>query len=141
MDFVVVWSYDNYVPAHLALGRLEEEGIHAWLKDENMVTVTPMFANAMGGIKLLVKEDEAEKAWKILNGLEQSFQSTQSCPFCKSHNIQYVSSPRKPLNWVMAIFTSWFTSFALSVEKVYHCFNCGKEFDQPVSNDPEQEAV
>ena len=60
MKFVPVWSYDNYVPAHIAMGRLKEEGINCWLKDENTVTIDPILANAVGGIKLMVDENKAE---------------------------------------------------------------------------------
>ena len=61
MKYVPVWSYDNYVPAHIAMGRLKEEGIECWLKDENTVTIDPILANAVGGIKLMVEEEKAKK--------------------------------------------------------------------------------
>jgi hypothetical protein len=133
MQFVPIWSYDNYIPAQIALGRLQEDGIDCWLKDENTVTIDPIIANAVGGIKLMVLNSQAQEALGILNGLQAAHKATLSCPFCRSHNIELVSSPRKPVNWISAIATFFITNFALAVEKNYHCFNCSKEFAEPVS--------
>jgi hypothetical protein len=132
MRTVPIWSYDNYIPAHIAMGRLKEEGIECWLKDENTVTIDPILSNAIGGIKLLVPEENAERAWKILKGLEHDYKATISCPKCGSHNIEVVSTPRKVTNWLSALFGFFFSSYAVPVETVNHCFNCGHEFaDQP----------
>ena len=64
MKFIPIWSYDNYVPAHIAMGRLKEEGIDCWLKDENTVTIDPILSNAVGGIKLMVEKVRLKKPWK-----------------------------------------------------------------------------
>jgi DNA-directed RNA polymerase subunit RPC12/RpoP len=130
MTFVPVWSYDNYVPAHVAMGRLNEEGFDCWLKDENTVTIDPILTNAIGGIKLMVAEDQAAKAWELLNGLRLAHKKTISCPNCGSHNLELVSTPRKPLTWFSAIFTFLLGDYALTLEKVYHCFDCKHEFPE-----------
>jgi DNA-directed RNA polymerase subunit RPC12/RpoP len=129
MNFVLLQSYDNYVSAHIAMGRLEEDGINCWLKDENTVTIDPILSNAIGGIKLMVESTQAERAAGILKEIELQHKATIICPRCGSHNIELVSTPRKPSNWIMAVFGFIFTNYALSVEKVNHCFNCGKEFE------------
>jgi hypothetical protein len=67
MKFVLLCSFDNYIPAHIALGRLKEEYINCYLQDEYSVTIDPFLSNAMGGIKLMVAETQAERAWEILN--------------------------------------------------------------------------
>lgn len=70
MDFVLLQSFDNYIDAHIVKGRLEDQGIHCWLKDENLsaLIVDPILTNAVsGGIKLVVPKDELEKAIEILN--------------------------------------------------------------------------
>ncbi len=130
MNFVPVWSYDNYIPAHIAMGRLKEEGFDCWLKDENTVTIDPILSNAVGGIKLMVREPEAKKAWKLLNELQQQHKTTITCPNCGSHNMELVSTPRKAVNWLSAISTFFLGDYALTVDKVYHCFNCGNEFPE-----------
>lgn len=66
MDFIVLRRYDNYIPAHIILGRLQEEGINCWLKDEYSVTIDPFLSNAIGGIKLMVAAAQAERAAGLL---------------------------------------------------------------------------
>ena len=66
MEFIPIAVYDNYVPAHIAMGRLEEEGIRCWLKDENTVTIDPLLSLAVGGIKLMVEKTQAQRAKEIL---------------------------------------------------------------------------
>lgn len=130
MDFVTVWSYDNYIPAHIAMGRLKEEGIDCWLKDENTVTLNPIWTNAVGGIKLMVPQPDAKKAWEILETLRQDHKAELSCPKCGSHNIELVSTPRKAANWLSAFATFFLGDYALAVDKVHHCFDCGNEFPE-----------
>jgi Putative prokaryotic signal transducing protein len=67
MRYVPISVYDNYIPAHIALGRLTEEYINCYLQDEYSVTIDPFLSNAIGGIKLMVAETQAERALEILN--------------------------------------------------------------------------
>jgi DNA-directed RNA polymerase subunit RPC12/RpoP len=129
MDFIAIQSYGNYVDAHIIMGRLEEDGIHCWLKDENTVTIDPILTNAIGGIKLMVAKSQVERALEILALLDSDRKKKISCPNCGSHNIEFVTTPRKPGNWFSALLGFFILSFAMPVEKVYHCFDCGKEFE------------
>jgi hypothetical protein len=67
MNFIAIRSYDNYIPAHIAMGRLKEEFINCYLLNENSVTIDPFLSNTIGGIKLMVAETQAERALEILN--------------------------------------------------------------------------
>ena len=130
MDFVILNSYNNYIEAHIAKGVLEEEGLGCWLKDENTVTIDPILTNAVGGIKIMVAKADAEKAWEILSQLKKEQKLAVVCPNCGSHNIELVSTPRKPINWLSAISTFFVGDYALTVEKVNHCFDCKHEFPE-----------
>ena len=75
MDFVLLQSFDSYIDAYIVKGRLEDQGVHCWLKDENFsaLIVDPILTNAVsGGIKLMVPKDELEKAIAILNQPQQN---------------------------------------------------------------------
>ena len=67
MDFVNIRSFDNYIHAHIALGKLQEEYINCYLQDENTVTIDPLLTYAIGGIKLMVIKSQAERAINILD--------------------------------------------------------------------------
>jgi len=69
MKFAVIASFDNYIAAHIALGRLEEEYINCYLQDEYSVTIDPFLSNSIGGIKLMVAETQAGRALDILNNV------------------------------------------------------------------------
>jgi DNA-directed RNA polymerase subunit RPC12/RpoP len=129
MNFIPIQSYNNYVDAHIIMGRLESEGIRCWLKDENTVTLDPILTNAIGGIKLMVPEIQVERAFELLRQFRNEIQAVLKCPRCGSANVEFVTTPRKISNWLGVIVGLFFTSFALSADKVYHCFDCGQEFE------------
>jgi predicted RNA-binding Zn-ribbon protein involved in translation (DUF1610 family) len=130
MNFIIAQVYSNYIDANIIMGRLEEEGINCWLKDENTVTIDPILTNAVGGIKLMVAEPQAERAFELLREFRKQQQSVLSCPRCGSANIEFVTTPRKASNWIGVIIGFLFTNYALSADKVYHCFDCGFEFEK-----------
>jgi len=138
MDFILLQSFDSYIEAHILLGRLQEEGITCWLKDENTVTINPIWSNAVGGIKLMVADDQIEKATDLLSQFQEQKRKQFSCPYCGSNNIEYISTTRKAVNWLSAILTWSLGSYAIGVEQVWHCFNCSKEFKEPVESKNEE---
>jgi len=71
MRFVEVRSYDNYIPAHIMLGRLRDEYINCHLLNENSVTLDPFLSNAIGGIKLMVAASQLERTLELLTLFEQ----------------------------------------------------------------------
>lgn len=80
MDFVVLKIFDNYVDAHIVKGRLEDQGIHCWLKDENLsaIIVDPILTTAVsGGIKLMIAQSELAKAIEILNQPQQNLEDPE----------------------------------------------------------------
>ncbi len=72
MNFVEVRSYDNYIEAYLMLGRLRDEFINCHLLNENSVTIDPFLSNAIGGIKIMVAETQAERALEIIKETENN---------------------------------------------------------------------
>ena len=47
-------------------GRLESKGITCFVQDELTVQVNPLYSNAIGGVKLQVKENDLKPAIEIL---------------------------------------------------------------------------
>jgi hypothetical protein len=54
MDLVTVKTFDNPIDAHLLRIHLESEGIPCYIFDEEIVAIQPLFANAVGGIKVKI---------------------------------------------------------------------------------------
>lgn len=74
MAFVIFERYTNYIDAHIVLARLKDAGIQCWLKDEHTssLIVDPILTNVLGGIKIMVAEDQLEAAAALLNEPLQS---------------------------------------------------------------------
>lgn len=72
---VVLRTYDNYISANLVLGKLKDAGIHAFLQDENTITVDPFLMYAINGIKLVVPESEAHTASAMLGIMEDEYRN------------------------------------------------------------------
>lgn len=128
MEFVILKSFTNYIDAHLMLGRLQDEGVDCWLKNENTATVMPIWNNALGGIQLMVNSSQAEKAAYILKVMEEERRAQIRCPKCESDNVEFINTVRKPVNWLSAAVTFILGDVALMPEQRYHCFACGKEW-------------
>lgn len=136
MDFVFVQSFTNYIDANIILGRLQNEGINCWLKDENLVTTIPLWAAATGGIKLMVADNQVEEAKRLLNDFAEEKRKHFSCPKCGSNEIEFISSPREGLNWLSVVLGFFFFDYAMPV-KTWRCFSCGAEFKEPVEQENE----
>lgn len=65
-DLVVVGVFQLAPEANMARNRLEAEGIRAVISDEHASTMYWALTTAMGGIKVSVMSDQADRALKIL---------------------------------------------------------------------------
>lgn len=129
MELVTVKTFDNYFSANIILTRLQAEGIICFLKDENTVTIDPILCNAIGGIKLTVaKADEAETI-KILRAYQIEYMLSATCPTCGSNSFTYIVKPGAT-NYVTAIITWLFSSYAVAPNYVYECGNCNYECEE-----------
>ncbi len=62
----LVTTYDEIYKAELAKTALEEEGIFVVLHDRETVATDWLISNAVGGVKLKVRQEDAERACRIL---------------------------------------------------------------------------
>jgi DNA-directed RNA polymerase subunit RPC12/RpoP len=127
--YVPIQSFDNYIDANITLSRVQQEGISCWLQNETSATIAPFLANSVGGIKLMVAETQVERAVELLEQFRNEKESILRCPRCHSSNVELVAAPRKASNW-LGVFVGLLSDFAISGEKVYHCYDCGFEFDE-----------
>ena len=129
MDLVTVKSFDSYFLANIILGRLQSEGIECYLKDEATVTMDPILTNAIGGIKLVVKKENAEAVAKILKRYDEEYLNAAPCPQCGAHQFSYIAKPGIT-NFLTAVITTLFASYAIAPDYVYQCGKCGYESER-----------
>lgn len=125
--------------AHLAKGVLESEEVEVLLKDELTAQVNNFYSTAIGGVKLLVKEEDRERAQEILeragyirdeqaeekSHLEQfSSDHKTVCPYCHSNEV----SRKKTPGYLVILSFLLLGALLPFLKKSYHCFDCGKEW-------------
>jgi hypothetical protein len=120
-------------------GYLESEGIDTILEDDINTHFNSIYPNALGGVKVLVRDEDLEKALLLLQkgGYLNSEKNNKielvkldkntkkgECPFCHSDNIGKAKSP----DYIMLIASLILGAFIPSLRQPNICFDCGKEW-------------
>jgi hypothetical protein len=133
MKILKTYIYSHF--AHLDLAKLSSEGIEAFLKDDNIVSINPIYAHAVGGIKLLVREEDYDEALEILNVNDfedlrdeypgEEISGQRSCIRCGSINIYQKSS------WLggLLFLALFFIPLTWKKEK-FLCMDCSYEWKE-----------
>ncbi|RZJ25597.1 MAG: DUF2007 domain-containing protein, partial [Flavobacterium sp.] len=94
--FELVGTFQYSAEAYICKGRLESEGIRAYLKDHNTIDSNPLYSQAVGGVKLFVAKADAEKAREILQSIPEFSIDDEGkplvCPNCGAEKIEMVTS-------------------------------------------------
>jgi hypothetical protein len=134
LKIITIKTFDNYFTANICLTRLQSEGIECYLKDEYTVTIDPILTNAIGGIKLVVKEEEETEARNLLKIFDEEYAMAATCPKCGSHSFTYIAKPAAK-NYITAILTWLFSSYAIAPDYIYQCESCGYECERLPENE------
>ncbi|THB76782.1 MAG: DUF2007 domain-containing protein, partial [Desulfobulbaceae bacterium] len=92
--------------AELAKAKLESEGIFCHLANKHHVGVNWLYSQALGGVKVQVRQEDEKRAREILQrdesqlleNLEDSFpvlERNDVCEKCGSKNLSYINKARK----------------------------------------------
>ena len=142
-NWKTIITFTHPEEAHLAKGYLDSEGIETVIQDEMTTQVNHFFSNAIGGVKLLIKEQDYETALKSLKkggyiikeetqpkktGIEKVYIHSQTdkahCPYCHSDNFNKVKRPH-----LLSIFgLIFFQGFLPLSKSYYHCYDCQHEW-------------
>jgi hypothetical protein len=66
-ELAVIRKFRDLHEAWLAKGALDAAGIESHLLDENLVRLDWFYSNAIGGVRLCVRVDDAAEAFRVLN--------------------------------------------------------------------------
>jgi hypothetical protein len=69
---VVIRSYRDVTEAMVDRSKLESSGIECFLYDDNLIRLDWFVSNAIGGVKLVVSQNDAGEALKILDDVSQA---------------------------------------------------------------------
>ncbi len=130
---VMIRRYQDLPEALLSKSILESAGIEGFLADENLVRIDWFYSNLVGGIKLLVRAQDAETARKLLaqetpekfdvEGVGEYKQPR--CPRCQSLDVAF-----DELNKRIAYGGMLFASLPIVVTSDHwKCHACGYEWE------------
>jgi hypothetical protein len=66
-ELAVIRKFRDLHEAWLAKGALDAAGIESHLLDENLVRLDWFYSNAIGGVRLCVRANDASQAFRVLN--------------------------------------------------------------------------
>ena len=126
----MIRTFNKPEDAYLAASVLENGGIKTNLKDVEMVSNYWLVAEAVGGIKLEVPEDDAEKACELLQIPGQpDLETLLPCPFCHSNRTRM-----REINLLNGILIFFGFLLPLQTRKV-DCMDCGKTFERSIKRE------
>jgi DNA-directed RNA polymerase subunit M/transcription elongation factor TFIIS len=135
---ITIANFIEPFQADLARAKLESEGIKCFLAGENFVATYWLLSNADRGIKLQVRESEAEKALEVLSpeegaGVQEPSGASAAseaadlrCPKCSSENIGYEEFSRKAF-FLGILFLRFPLAFPKRSTKCRECGHVWKE--------------
>ena len=127
-SYVTLRTYDNYINANMALGKLLDGGIHAFLQDEHTVTVDPLLSLAINGIKLVVPKEEAPTAAAMLGIIEDQYRTAVKCPSCDATDVEQIKRPIGLAGYLKGIYKLLIRKDLSEFKDTYRCTHCGSEF-------------
>jgi len=134
---VTILTFDNPVEANIIKTLLENNDIYCFLADESLLDINPLYSNALGRIKLQVKEGETDTAKRVLEESDYDFKfhrqgdniHVQPCTKCNSRKVY----PERagllrillsiPLLCIPIIFR----------KRKWRCYNCNYSWIEPIT--------
>lgn len=131
---IVVARFSFPHEAYIAKANLESAGIESFIADEHTVNTQWLYSNAIGGVRLMVAEEDLEDATEILTSdfsksleihSEAIGEKQDICPNCGSGDLSAYTQGKRPafLVFILLGFPLFF------YKQGYKCNQCG-EFNE-----------
>ncbi|MBU0494185.1 MAG: hypothetical protein KKA73_24265 [Chloroflexi bacterium] len=133
---ITIAAFSHQAEAHIPQARLEAEGIWSFIADRETVGANWLYSNAVGGVKLQVRDTDLDRAIEILgieppeiefddaDWMDEEQDDESTCPSCQSDNIHYERFAMRPL------FATWLL-FGIPLpflKRMWKCNDCGYEW-------------
>lgn len=131
--FLKVSTYQYSSEAIIFKGKLESEGIEVFMRDHLTIDSDPLVSNAIGGVKLFVKNEDFEKAAKILSTVSKfsvdENNNPLNCPKCNHSEIDMVTSIKDLKSLIAFLFSIIIVLIPFYSKYKYQCNSCKFEFN------------
>ncbi len=135
-DLVKLRQFGELHEALLARSILESAGVECFLGDDNLIRMDWFWSNLLGGVKLLVRREDADVAEKLLAGGDPATpdaaegKSSQSyCPGCRSAGVPFNELNKPAATAAVGSATLALPPIPLSRRR-WKCPSCGREWSQ-----------
>ena len=127
-QFTQVGVYQYSSEAIIFKGKLESEGIPVFMHDNNTIDSDPMISNAIGGVKLFVKQVDAERAKTVLSNISAYSLDENNkpilCPKCGENKVLYLTSITSIKSLFSFIFGFILNIFPFFFHYKFRCESC-----------------
>ncbi len=125
---------DNTFKANLIKGALENEGIAAFITNENTATVMRGYCGAITDVSIFVDAGDAARAADLLERNGMIPERLKYCPCCRSENIEMRIRKGRRLKALFAGLVGLLAFAPPGTEHwEYACKDCGARFDSPAA--------
>jgi hypothetical protein len=132
-SFTLIGRYQYSSEAFIYKGKLESNGVEVFIRDNNTIDSNPLYSNAIGGIKLFVKNEDVDKAKEVLSeisafSLDDNNQLIQ-CQKCGEKQIDMVTSITSIKTFLAFLFSVLIVLIPFYSKHKYKCQICKYEFN------------
>ncbi|OYQ34449.1 hypothetical protein CHU92_11900 [Flavobacterium cyanobacteriorum] len=130
--FTKIGAYQYTSEALIIKGKLQSEGIDVFMADNHTIDFDPLISNAIGGVKLFVRNVDAGKAKQILFAINRYSVDDSGnpviCPQCSSSQVDLVSTIKDLKSLFSFLFSLLLGLLPFYVKYKYCCNNCKNQF-------------
>jgi hypothetical protein len=107
-NYTILDVFEYSAEAQISKTKLEAEGLQTLLMDEKTIDSDPLISGAIGGVKLLVHNDDLAKAKRIYSEIRVYAKDANdqlfTCPNCSSHKVLIAPLERKNIFFMLFPF-------------------------------------
>ena len=131
--FTLIGRFQYSPEAIIYQGKLESEGIEVFMRDIAIVDANPIYSNAVGGIKIYVKNEDADAAKKIMAQISEFSLDDNNqlikCPNCGAEKIEMMTSVKDIKSLLAFVFSALISIYPFHTKHKYKCQSCKFEFN------------
>ena len=132
-NMITLARFQYSAEAQIVKGRIESEGIEAFLTDQYTIDTDPLVSHAIGGVKLKVWKKDKKQAEEILQNIAEfsldDEGNAMECPNCKSEKVRYYTSITDLQSFFSFIICLFVAVLPIHVSYKYRCENCNQKFN------------
>lgn len=135
MKLITVRTFETSIDAHLLKTKLQNAGFECFLKDEKTVDTDPLVSQAIGGVKIQVKEADYRSVLDVMDEITEMVTVNPKghvivCSTCQS---KQVASAVHDDEGISGVFKGIVRSAKMLnpsySDNIYLCLKCNEKFE------------